>query len=111
MKNINYFNYFFVGLPLFFCLLSAINIGFISLAMITLIPTGIFQVIIGIKMLVAEPYDKNLKIYAISVLLFFFSLFVISKLELYNFLNYVLFGIPPIIAIFLSVVIYNKANQ
>lgn len=111
MKNINYFNYFFVGFPLFFCLLATFNIGFISIAMLALIPTGIFQVITGIKMLVDEPQDKNLKIYVVSVFLFFISLVVISKLELYNFLNYILFGVPPILAFYLSILIYKKAHQ
>ncbi len=79
--------------------------------MLALIPIGIFQVIIGIKMLVNEPQDKNLKIYVVSVFLFFISLVVISKLELYNFLNYILFGVPPILAFYLSILIYKKAHQ
>jgi hypothetical protein len=111
MKSINYLNYFFVGLPIFFCLIAIGNIGFLSYAMLSLILTGIFQIIIGIKMLVNEPHDKNLKIYATSVFLFFISIFVICKMELYSFLNYMLFGIPPVIALFLSIVIYKKANQ
>ncbi len=111
MKSINHLNYFFVGLPIFFCLLAIFNIGCISFAMLSLILTGIFQITIGLKMLDDEPHDINLQIYAVSVLLFFISLIVIIKMELYDFLNYILFGIPPVIALFLSVIIYKKANQ
>lgn len=109
MKTINYFNYFFVGVPIFFCLMAIINIGFLSYAMLSLLLTGIFQITIGIKMLVNEPQDKNLQTYAASILLFFITLIVICKMELYDLLNYILFGIPPLIAIFLSIVIYKKA--
>ncbi|MEO7976270.1 hypothetical protein [Flavobacterium sp.] len=108
MKSLNYLNYFFIGLPIFFCLIAIINIGFLSYAMLSTILTGIFQVVIGLKMLIDEPHNKSLQIYAASVALFFISLIVICKMELYDFLNYTLFGIPPVIAIYLSVIIYKK---
>ncbi|MCI9843775.1 hypothetical protein [Flavobacterium pectinovorum] len=110
MKAINYLNYFFVGLPIFFCLIAVSDAGFLSYAMLSLFLTGIFQITIGLKMLAEEPHDKNLQIYATSVLLFFISLIVICKMELYNFLSYVLFGVPSVIAIFLSIIIYQKAK-
>lgn len=109
MKTINYLNYFFVGLPIVFCLIAIADVGFLSYAMLSLFVTGIFQITIGLKMLADKPNDKNLQIYATSVLVFFISLIVICKMELYNFLNYILFGVPPLIAIFLSIVIYKKA--
>jgi hypothetical protein len=111
MKAINYLNYFFVGLPVFFCLIAISNIRFLSYAMLSMIITGIFQLIFGIKMLRDEPQDKSLQIYVVSVFLFFLLLIVICKMELYDFLNYILFGIPTVIALFLSVIIYKKANQ
>ena len=111
MKTINYLNYFFVGLPIFFCLIAIADIGFLSYAMLSLFLTGIFQVIIGLKMLGDEPHNKNLQIYATSVFLFFISLIVIYKMELYDFLNYILFGVPTVIAIFLSIIIYKKAKS
>jgi len=110
MKAINYLNYFFVGVPIFFCLIAIADIGFLSYAMLSLFVTGIFQIIIGLKMLADEPNNKNLQKYATSVLLFFISLIVICKMELYNFLSYILFGVPPVIAIFLSIIIYKKAK-
>ncbi|MEO8535830.1 MAG: hypothetical protein ABI441_18885 [Flavobacterium sp.] len=111
MKNLNYLNYFFVGLPIVFCLIATINIGFLSFAMLSTILTGLFQVVIGTKMIIDEPQDRNLQIYIISVVLFFSALIIISKMELHNFLNYFLFGVPPVIAIFLSVIIYKKATK
>jgi len=110
MKAINYFNYFFVGVPIFFCLIAIADLVFLSYAMLSLFATGIFQIIIGLKMLADEPNNKNLQIYATSVLLFFISLIVICKMELYGFLNYILFGVPPVIAIFLSIIIHKKAK-
>jgi hypothetical protein len=111
MKNLNYLNYFFIGLPLFFCLIATINIGFLSYAMLSTILTGLFQVVIGLKILADEPNDKGFQIYATSVVLFFISLIVICKMELYDLLNYFLFGIPPFIALYFSIVIYKKANK
>ncbi|WP_374174090.1 hypothetical protein [Flavobacterium tructae] len=111
MKNLNYLNYFFVGLPLIFYSLSLIIEEFIFLGMLSTILTGIFQVTIGIQMIQDEPQDKNLKIYIGSVVLFFFSLFLFYKLELHDFFSFTLFGIPPFIAIYLSVIIFKKANK
>lgn len=110
MKAINYLNYFFVGLLIFFCLIAIFDIGFLSYALLSLLLTGIFQVTIGLKMLADEPHDTNLQIYAASVLLFFILLVVICKMELYDFLNYLLFGVPSVIAIFLSIIIDKKAK-
>ena len=108
MKNVFKLNLFFVGIPIILCLFGLINESYFYLGLISTILTGIFQVVISIKMIQDEPNDKNIKIYLAGVILFFFSLFIVSKIGLYDWINYIFLTIPPILAIYLSVIIYNK---
>lgn len=78
--------------------------------MVSLILTGLFQITVAIKMICKEPHNKHLQIYTISVILFFLLVIMIYKLELYHFVNFIIFGIPPFLAIYLSIIIYKKAQ-
>jgi hypothetical protein len=115
MKNLNYLNYFFVGIPALLISLGYITNqssgNLIGCGLLFMILTGLFQIVIGIKMLIDEPKDKMLQIYIISIILFFMTL-IINGLILYSDILY--FGlllVPPILAIYLSIIIYKKANK
>jgi len=115
MKNINYLNYFFVGTPILlivFGLLTNESSGNITgSGFLFLILTGLFQVIFGIKMLIDEPGDKNLQYY-IKGVCFFFALWFINGFILnYQFIYFILFVIPFVLAIFFSTITYKKAHQ
>ena len=107
MKNLNYLNYFFVGLPITLCLLGFIDGSFMYFGLLFMICTGFFQVLVGIKLLVDEPKNWCLRTYLISVVLFF-------SLAFFGYQNqqfiYILYSIPPLLAIYLSILIYKKAN-
>ena len=108
MKNLNYLNYFFVGFPIALCLIGFADNDFLCFGLLSTTLKGLFQVIVGIKMLQDEPNDKNLQIYIIAVIAFFATLFIISKVGLYDWINYILLSVPPILAIYLSIIIYKK---
>ena len=108
MKNLFKLNLFFVGIPIILCLFGLINENYYYLGLISTILTGIFQVVISIKMIQDEPNDKNIKIYLAGVILFFFTLFIVSKIDFSDSLKYILLLIPPILAIYLSIIIYKK---
>ena len=112
MKNINYLNYFAVGLPISILITYPLfKEGAIIFALLSTILTGLIQFILGIKMLIDEPKNKNLKTYIILVLSYFVLWFINSITGYNNILNYFLFAFPPILAIYLSVIIYKKAHN
>lgn len=107
MKNLNYLNYFFVGLPTALCLLGLIDGAFMYFGLLFTMCTGFFQVVVGIKLLVNEPENWYLRAYIICVVLFFALAF--SSYENRQFI-YFIYAIPTLLAIYLSVIIYKKAN-
>lgn len=117
MKNINYLNYFFVGVPIVLIVLGFLsnqsNGELIGYGLLFTILTGLFQVVFGIVMLVDEPADKNLKLYIKGVLLFFSILIINILISLpYDiFLDYLLLVLPPILAIYFSLITYKKAHK
>ncbi|OIV43293.1 hypothetical protein [Flavobacterium johnsoniae] len=114
MKAINYLNYFFVGLPLLLVVLGILtkesNGNLIGTGLLFTILTGLFQLVFGIKMLIDEPQDKNLKYYFRGVVLFF-SLWLINGL-IFNIeiVYFIIFILPIILAIFFSTITYKKAH-
>ena len=115
MKNLNYLNYFFVGTPVLLISLGYItnqNSGnLIGCGLLFIILTGLFQVVIGIKMLIDEPDDKMLQTYIALVTLFFVTWFVNAQIFNNDIIYLILLFIPPVLAIYLSILINNKANK
>ncbi|MBF7090731.1 hypothetical protein IUY40_04130 [Flavobacterium sp. ALJ2] len=111
MKAINYLNFFFVGLPVVLGIAGIIHEVFPILGILATILTGLFQVIIAIKMIIDEPHDKNLQIYITSVILYFTTCITFPKIEYIPILKYGLVLIPILLAIYLSVIIYKKTYQ
>lgn len=109
MKNLNYLNYFFVGFPLGLCLLGFIDATFMYFGLLFTMCTGFFQVLVAIKMLLTEPENWYLRAYLISVFLFFVILLTGYKSAPTMYFLYSI-PIPPILAIYLSILIYKKAN-
>jgi len=112
MKNINYMNYFFVGIPAIIFLLAFFEItDLIVFALLFSILTGLFQVTIGGCMLIDEPHHKNLQFYVIGVIFYFVMLCVNPYLPGHDFKIYFFFGMPAILALHLTLIIYKKANK
>ena len=112
MKAINYLNYFFVGIPVLLILIGVFCSGELACCgLLSTMLTGLFQLIFGIKMLIDEPNDKNLQHYICGVI-FFFLLWLINALVLsWEFIYFILSIIPPILAIYFSMITYKKAQQ
>ncbi|MGE6353774.1 hypothetical protein ACQKCJ_07825 [Flavobacterium sp. NPDC079362] len=115
MKAINYLNYFFVGMPILLVLIAAVipNNGaeFAFCGVLSTIVTGLFQLIFGIKMLLDEPEDKDLQHYISGVIFFFLLWFVNGLILHFEFIYFILFPIPIILAIYFSTITYKKAQQ
>jgi hypothetical protein len=112
MKNINYFNNFAIGLPLIILITYPIfKESALFFSLLSTMLTGLIQVIIGIKMFQDEPNNKHLQIYITSVILFFLLWFINSNLQYYEIMSFILFSIPPVLAIYLSLIIYKKTKS
>lgn len=115
MKILNYLNYFFVGLPVILILLGLLfdaqQGNLIVYGLFSTILTGLFQIIIGIQMQIDEPKDKYLTVYITSVVLFFITYLINVKLLNSDIIYCILLFIPLVLALFLSIIIYKKANK
>ncbi|MFH6998954.1 hypothetical protein ACHRVZ_13540 [Flavobacterium sp. FlaQc-57] len=112
MKNINYLNYFFVGVPAIFFLLTFLKItDLIAFGLLFSILTGLFQVTIGGCMLIDEPHNKMLQFYIYGVIFFFFMVCINPYLPQHDFKIYFFYALPVILALHLTLIIYKKANK
>ena len=111
MKNINYLNYFFVGIPSIIFLLAFFEIlDFTVFALLFSILTGLFQVTIGGCMLLDDPRNKYLQLYIIGVILYFVMI-CFNPISSHDFKFYFLVAVPAILAFYLSILIYKKVHQ
>lgn len=108
MKNLFKLNLFFVGMPITICLLGFFNEAFLFWGLLSTILTGLFQLIIGFAMLIDEPKNKYLQIYILVVIAFFLIWYLNSLIGYNNLITYFLFAVPPILAFYLTFIIYKK---
>ena len=109
MKTIKKINAFALGLPFAIAITYPVfKEGALFFAALSTMVTGFLQFSVGVKMLVDNPGDKNLRIY-MSGVIFFFGLWFVNGLIHYNdIITYILFPIPVILAFYLSLLIYQK---
>lgn len=112
MKNIQYFNAFAVGLP-FVILVSypIIKEGAFIYSILSTMLTGFIQVILGLCLLNDEPNDRKLQFYIGGVVTFFTLWFINAQIGYNDILTLILIGIPPLLAFYLTFIIYKKAKQ
>lgn len=109
MKNIKYFNAFAVGLPFGIVITYPFfKEGALMLALLSTILTGFIQVILALCLLYDEPNDKKLQGYIAATIGFFTLWYINVKIDYYDPLTIVLFGIPAVLAFYLTYVIHQK---
>jgi len=108
MKAIKYLNTFAIGLPILIALLGFIDIDYIGTALVSTILTGFIQVVLSLLLLYYSPKNKYLQIYITTVILFFTLWCLNINIFHSDFLTFLLFPIPLLLAIYLSSIIYKK---
>lgn len=108
MKAIIYFNYFFVGFPLALGCLGLIDGKFLFYGLLFTILTGAFQVVTGIGLFLKNPHEILIQIYLLTVIIYFMFWFFVNNSILGVLFEYVLFGIPILLAIFFTVILHFK---
>lgn len=111
MKIIKNLNTLAIGIPIFKLLFGIISKGALMLSVISTILTGFIQLILGIILLFKFKENIHYKIYFISVIILF-SLWIWSPtINKVDYFTYTLIYIPPILAIYLSILIYKTPNK
>lgn len=110
MKNLFNLNLAFIGFPILLCLLGIFDPAFVFWGFLSTILTGLFQLIVGFGMLKDEPKDKDLQRYAFFVALFFSCWIASAFLETASLVMHYLFVLPPLLAAYLTFIIYKKRN-
>ena len=111
MKTINYINSFLLGIPIILFLLAFLKIIDLTVfGLLSIILLGLFQIIISGYLLFHEPQNKYLQLYIVGVV-FYFVMIYIDPFSSDDFKTYFGIGIPIILAFYLSILIYKKANK
>lgn len=104
MKSINYLNYFLTGVPALLIIIGYITgSGLWMAGALFSILTGIFHIVVAINLRMETDCKLMYLFYILGVIAFFF-LWYITDWETVIY-------IPPILAIYLSILLYLKAKK
>lgn len=111
MKAIKQFNAFAVGLPFAIAITYPLfKEGALMLALLSTMLTGFIQVVLALCMLYDEPNDKKLQGYIVATIGFFTLWYINAQIIYYDPLTFTLFGIPAVLAFYLTYIIHQKAK-
>lgn len=108
MKTLKITNIIAIGIPLLLFFFGFIYEIAFYLAAYSTILTGFMQIIIGLIYWSKFKKDKNIKIYFLSVIGFFFIWYCNENIKYIDELTYPLIATPLILAIYLSLIIHLK---
>lgn len=111
MRNIKNFNAFAVGLPFAIAITYPIfREGALVWALLSTMLTGFIQVILALCLLYDKPNDKKLQGYIAATIGFFALWFINVQIGYYDALTYILFGIPAVLAFYLTYIIHQQTK-
>ena len=108
MKTIKKINTFAIALPFIIAVFAISNENLLIIALLSTMATGFIQVLISLYLLVQEPRNKYLQIYLVIVILFFGLWFINANYHYSDELIFLLFALPVVLAIYLSIIIYKN---
>lgn len=109
MKTLKHINTFAIGLPIAILITYPIfKEGSLVWAAISTMLTGFLQVLIGIYLWLLNMKNISINIYLISVILFFSTWYYNYLIDYNDNITKILLGIPLVLAIYLSTIVYTK---
>lgn len=111
MKILKLVNSIAIAIPIFFLLYGFIDETGFYLSAYSMIITGFLQLIIGLIFWLKFKNDLNIKIYFTLVLLFFSLWYFNENIFYIDELTWPLISMPPILVVYLSIIIYKKSNK
>lgn len=104
-----------IGIPIILAsigyLTNDLSGNYYGFALFSTILTGLIQIILGIILLFKFKYNKHYKIYVVSVIMFFLLCIVSTQINKIDYYTYSLIYVPPLLAIYLSILIYKKQKS
>lgn len=111
MKDLKLANSISIAIPIVFLLYGFIDgIGF-YLSAYSMVITGLLQLIIGFIFWTKFKEDVNIKIYYTLVFLFFSTWYINENIFYVDQLTWPLISTPPVLAIYLSIIILKKSQK
>jgi len=113
MKAIKIINTMVVAVPLLLCLIDLIlqDGAYLMYALFFTMITGGVQVLLGIILAIKLYKNLHFKIYLIGVVGYFFLAYLAQEFNLSHGFSYLMFTIPSLLAVYLSVLIYKLPNH
>jgi hypothetical protein len=115
MKIIKIMNTIAIGIPIILALIgyltNDLSGNYYGFALLSTILTGFIQLLLGIILLFKFKDNIHYKIY-FAIVIIFFALWIWSPIiNKIDYFTYTLIYIPPILAIYLSILIYKTPNK
>ncbi|RRA96835.1 hypothetical protein [Paenimyroides viscosum] len=113
MKAIKILNTIVVAIPLALGLIDLIlqDGAYLIYALWFTMITGGVQVLLGIILAIKLHNNLHFKIYLIGVVGYFFLIYLADEFDLSHGFSYLMFTIPALLAVYLSVLIYKLPNH
>lgn len=106
MKILKILNTIAILIPFIVALGWFYNENYLFYALFSTMAIGFIQVCVGLVFLIKFPKNSSIIIYLSTVLLYFILIYF--DIESINFGNFILIGMPTILCIYLSIIIYSK---
>jgi hypothetical protein len=103
MKNIFRLNLVFILLPVILCTIGLLCEKILFIGMLTTLLTGVFQVVIGLKMIADDPSNKKLQLYFLGVIIYFILFFFSDFMNNWRF-----FYPQPFFTFYFTYIMYQK---
>lgn len=110
MKTLKNLNTFALVLPFGIALLGIIDESMLLIACLSTMITGSIQVLIGLFFWTLQKKNIYILIYLIFVILFFSTWYFNSTKIHNNTIDGFLFFVPPILTVYLSILIYSQKD-
>ena len=108
MKYLKILNTVAIGTPIVLAFLGIFDVGMLMFALVSTMATGFIQVVLGIFLLIKNPENWYFINYILIVILFFGLWYFNLNIYYSDILTYLLFPIPLLLAIYLSILIYKR---
>lgn len=108
MKYLKILNTVAIGIPIALAILGIFDEGMLMFALVSTMATGFIQVVLGIILLIKNLENWYFINYILIVILFFGLWYFNINIFYSEILTYILFPIPLLLTIYLSVLIYKR---
>lgn len=108
MKMLKILNTVAIGIPIVLAFLGIFDEGMLMFALVSTMATGFIQVALGIILLMKNPENWYFINYILIVILFFGLWYFNVNIYFSNILTYILFPVPLLLVIYLSILIYKR---